>query len=156
MGSRGAVDSQQGETCSHTKDKAGKKTGRGGGGGQEVDVLHILGLQPVDAVVGHLALPLSPSLKSSDLLPLHLSATTVMVDRLLSNKVGGARDAQLAAEDRLGRQLLVLEHLVDDHLVGVLQGVHLHVVLEQLKHAPGELDRGEWEDSCVLARNVHF
>ena len=67
----------------------------------------------------------------------------------LPYKVVRARDLYLTPELGLGRELLVLQDLVDRHLVALAVGVDLrcHLVSEEVELAPGELDVGEGEDS---------
>ena len=67
----------------------------------------------------------------------------------LPHKVVRPRDLDLTPELGLGRQLVVLQDLVDRHLVALAVGVDLsrHLVREQVELAPGELDVGEREDA---------
>ena len=98
IGGRPEGDSQQ--PCETGKNEVWKQSC--GRGRQEVgDVLHVLRLQPVDAAVRHLAFPLPPSLQTSDLLSLDLSAAAVVVDGLLPHHIGRPGDAQPAAKHRI-------------------------------------------------------
>ena len=75
--------------------------------------------------------------------------TTTVIDSivLLPDKVVCPRYFNLAAELCLRWQLLVLQHLVNGHLVALAVRVHLgrHLVREQVEVSPGQLHVGQWE-----------
>ena len=75
---------------------------------------------------------------------------------LLPDKVVCPRYFNLAAELCLRWQLLVLQNLVNGHLVALAVRVHLrrHLVREQVELAPGELDVGKGENTGESAADI--
>ena len=78
----------------------------------------------------------------------------MVVDGLLPQEVLGAGDGHLAPEHSLGRQLLVVQCLVDEDVVAALPGGDHHGILDQLEGPPGEPHGGGGVEALKVAGDV--
>ena len=148
---------------------------RPGGGGRSVHLLQRLHVHSVHSVqvvaeavqlqprvrvvqVGGLLRALLPGAQLLQLLDArHVAGAAlaaVVVDGLLAHEVLRAGDHGLAPEHRLGRQLSVLQRLVDGDVVAAVPGRDHHRVLDQLEGSPGELHLGRGVETLEAAADV--